>query len=415
LLLRAGIVTKIADFGMARDVYKSDYYKKGGKAMIPVKWMPPESFMDGVFCSATDVWSFGIVLWEIFGFGFTPYPGKSNQEVMQYVMSGGRLDRPNSATPDVIWELTQWCWHPIGKQRPTFADIERQLGRCLQNSALLNSPLPRFSANASASNSGGQANEVQLPLRPGLSSGQPQPSHQYLQPVGSSIATVEHSKLNSEPISNSVTLSGNTCSTTSTFLSTTSYPPASDSIASEQSLVNRQLIEQQRLGIVKIRGQALKRLSDMLRISNRPTSIDRFAYQLDSPGSNRTEDDRSIGRRWMNRFKLKHSSNHHKLPGPPSKQSLDHRSQPNLQHVSQASDSNPDQSAAVLHPSLLSPSPPSLTSSSNRPTSSVSIRQPVPAGSSSSANPNTDELMLQANQLPSTECTDRPQSKFASR
>lgn len=69
-------MTKIADFGMARDVYKSDYYKKSGKSMVPVKWMAPEAVTDGVFNGSTDVWSYGIVLWEIFGFGFTPYPGK---------------------------------------------------------------------------------------------------------------------------------------------------------------------------------------------------------------------------------------------------------------------------------------------------------------------------------------------------
>ena len=49
-------LVKIADFGMARDIYRADYYRKGGKAMLPVKWMPPEAFLDGIFTSKTDVW-----------------------------------------------------------------------------------------------------------------------------------------------------------------------------------------------------------------------------------------------------------------------------------------------------------------------------------------------------------------------
>ena len=51
-----GRVVKIADFGMARDIYRADYYRKGGKAMLPVKWMPPEAYLDGIFTSKTDVW-----------------------------------------------------------------------------------------------------------------------------------------------------------------------------------------------------------------------------------------------------------------------------------------------------------------------------------------------------------------------
>jgi anaplastic lymphoma kinase len=49
-------VVKIADFGMARDIYRADYYRKGGKAMLPVKWMPPEAFLDGIFTAKTDIW-----------------------------------------------------------------------------------------------------------------------------------------------------------------------------------------------------------------------------------------------------------------------------------------------------------------------------------------------------------------------
>jgi len=85
-----GRVVKIADFGMSRDIYRSDYYRKGGKAMLPIKWMPPEAFLDGIFTSKTDVWSFGILLWEVFSLGRSPYPGQHNTQVMELVVRGGR-------------------------------------------------------------------------------------------------------------------------------------------------------------------------------------------------------------------------------------------------------------------------------------------------------------------------------------
>lgn len=89
-----GRVVKIADFGMARDIYRSDYYRKGGKAMLPIKWMPPEAFLDGIFTSKTDVWSFGVLLWEVFSLGLMPYTGLPNRDVMQLVTGGGRLGEP---------------------------------------------------------------------------------------------------------------------------------------------------------------------------------------------------------------------------------------------------------------------------------------------------------------------------------
>ena len=58
-------VVKIADFGMARDIYRADYYRKGGKAMLPVKWMPPEAFLDGIFTTKTDVWYVEMDAWEL--------------------------------------------------------------------------------------------------------------------------------------------------------------------------------------------------------------------------------------------------------------------------------------------------------------------------------------------------------------
>uniref|UniRef100_A0A8C2P3L6 Tyrosine-protein kinase receptor n=1 Tax=Capra hircus TaxID=9925 RepID=A0A8C2P3L6_CAPHI len=97
-----GRVAKIGDFGMARDIYRASYYRKGGCAMLPVKWMPPEAFMEGIFTSKTDTWSFGVLLWEIFSLGYMPYPSKSNQEVLEFVTSGGRMDPPKNCPGPVM-------------------------------------------------------------------------------------------------------------------------------------------------------------------------------------------------------------------------------------------------------------------------------------------------------------------------
>nr|XP_042902778.1 leukocyte tyrosine kinase receptor [Parasteatoda tepidariorum] len=139
----ANRVVKIADFGMARDIYRADYYRKGGKAVLPVKWMPPEAFLDGVFTSKTDVWSFGVLLWEVISLGYMPYPGRGNQEVMQLVTSGGRLEPPTNC-PAPIYHIMMQCWHPHPDQRPNFSTIIERLGYCLQDPDVINAVLPIF-------------------------------------------------------------------------------------------------------------------------------------------------------------------------------------------------------------------------------------------------------------------------------
>ena len=67
------LTVKIGDFGMTRDIYETDYYRKGGKGLLPVRWMAPESLRDGVFTTQCDVWSFGVVLWEMATLASQPY------------------------------------------------------------------------------------------------------------------------------------------------------------------------------------------------------------------------------------------------------------------------------------------------------------------------------------------------------
>jgi serine/threonine protein kinase len=132
---------KIADFGMARDIYRNDYYRKGGRAFLPVKWMPPEAFLDGIFTSKTDTWAFGVLLWEIFSLGYTPYPGRQNQEVMQLIVSGGRLDPP-IGTPEEIYNFMIRCWETHSDARPTFKQIVTFLTEMVKHPKVCDAPLP---------------------------------------------------------------------------------------------------------------------------------------------------------------------------------------------------------------------------------------------------------------------------------
>uniref|UniRef100_A0A8C7JW19 Tyrosine-protein kinase receptor n=1 Tax=Oncorhynchus kisutch TaxID=8019 RepID=A0A8C7JW19_ONCKI len=117
---------KIGDFGMTRDIYETDYYRKGGKGLLPVRWMSPESLKDGVFTTNSDVWSFGVVLWEIATLSEQPYQGMSNEQVLRFVMEGGLLDKPDNC-PDMLFELMRMCWQYNPKMRPSFLEIINSL------------------------------------------------------------------------------------------------------------------------------------------------------------------------------------------------------------------------------------------------------------------------------------------------
>ncbi|KAI4460354.1 tyrosine-protein kinase receptor [Holotrichia oblita] len=112
-------IVKIGDFGLARDIYKNDYYRKEGEGLLPVRWMAPESLVDGVFTSQSDVWAFGVLLWEIMTLGQQPYPARNNLEVLHYVRRGGRLGKPVDC-PEELHELMLLCWSFEPERRPTF-------------------------------------------------------------------------------------------------------------------------------------------------------------------------------------------------------------------------------------------------------------------------------------------------------
>lgn len=109
--------------------------------MLPVKWMPPEAFMEGIFTCKTDTWSFGVLLWEILSLGYMPYPCKTNQEVLEFVTSGGRMDPPKGC-PGPVYRIMTQCWQHCPEHRPNFSTILERINYCTQDPDVINTPLP---------------------------------------------------------------------------------------------------------------------------------------------------------------------------------------------------------------------------------------------------------------------------------
>ncbi|XP_074169459.1 vascular endothelial growth factor receptor 3 isoform X2 [Rhinolophus sinicus] len=132
ILLSESDVVKICDFGLARDIYKDPDYVRKGSARLPLKWMAPESIFDKVYTTQSDVWSFGVLLWEIFSLGASPYPGvQINEEFCQRLKEGTRMRAPELATP-AIRRLMLSCWSGDPKERPAFSELVDILGNLLQ-------------------------------------------------------------------------------------------------------------------------------------------------------------------------------------------------------------------------------------------------------------------------------------------
>nr|XP_055158102.1 vascular endothelial growth factor receptor 3 isoform X1 [Nyctereutes procyonoides] len=132
ILLSESDVVKICDFGLARDIYKDPDYVRKGSARLPLKWMAPESIFDKVYTTQSDVWSFGVLLWEIFSLGASPYPGvQINEEFCQRLKEGTRMRAPELATP-AIRSIMLSCWSGDPKERPAFSELVEILGDLLQ-------------------------------------------------------------------------------------------------------------------------------------------------------------------------------------------------------------------------------------------------------------------------------------------
>lgn len=144
-------VMKIADFGLARDIHHIDYYKKTTNGRLPVKWMAPEALFDRIYTNQSDVWSFGVLLWEIFTLGGSPYPGVPVEELFKLLKEGHRMDKPSTCTHE-LYMMMRDCWHAVPSHRPTFKQLVEDLDRCLamtsnQEYLELSVPLDQYSPN----------------------------------------------------------------------------------------------------------------------------------------------------------------------------------------------------------------------------------------------------------------------------
>ncbi|XP_011809999.1 PREDICTED: muscle, skeletal receptor tyrosine-protein kinase isoform X3 [Colobus angolensis palliatus] len=122
------MVVKIADFGLSRNIYSADYYKANENDAIPIRWMPPESIFYNRYTTESDVWAYGVVLWEIFSYGLQPYYGMAHEEVIYYVRDGNILSCPENC-PVELYNLMRLCWSKLPADRPSFTSIHRILER----------------------------------------------------------------------------------------------------------------------------------------------------------------------------------------------------------------------------------------------------------------------------------------------
>ncbi|XP_076021053.1 platelet-derived growth factor receptor beta [Genypterus blacodes] len=134
VLICEGKLVKICDFGLARDIMHDSNYISKGSTFLPLKWMAPESIFHNLYTTLSDVWSFGILLWEIFTLGGTPYPDLPMNELFYSALKRGyRMTKPTHASEEV-YEVMKKCWDEKFEKRPEFSFLVHSVGNMLADS-----------------------------------------------------------------------------------------------------------------------------------------------------------------------------------------------------------------------------------------------------------------------------------------
>ncbi|XP_017950670.1 focal adhesion kinase 1 isoform X7 [Xenopus tropicalis] len=171
VLVSSSDCVKLGDFGLSRYMEDSTYYK-ASKGKLPIKWMAPESINFRRFTSASDVWMFGVCMWEILMYGIKPFQGVKNNDVIGRIENGERLPMPPNCPP-TLYSLMTKCWAYDPSRRPRFTELKAQLSTILEEEKLQQEERMRMESRRQVTvswDSGGSDEAPPKPSRPGYPS-----------------------------------------------------------------------------------------------------------------------------------------------------------------------------------------------------------------------------------------------------
>ncbi|XP_065841406.1 uncharacterized protein [Oscarella lobularis] len=122
---------KVSDFGLTRAVHQDGIYPQKTTRRLPLRWMSVEAIADRLFTEQSDVWSFGVVMWEICTLGSFPYSSVSTKDLLSHLRTGGRLERPDNCSEE-LYDMMSKCWCTEPESRPAFSLLAKNLGKLLE-------------------------------------------------------------------------------------------------------------------------------------------------------------------------------------------------------------------------------------------------------------------------------------------